>query len=481
MAIANRRLTDEEFGQQRAEVLSEWSTGAGVDFEEAVAFNKTLLPTRNYAKQLAMAKETGAMLTRSDTGVPSIEEQTDYLKHLQDAGRSDLFGVIIDSLTRTHQYEAAEEAIEKSRTSGEWFLNGFPIVHYGVARTRNLTEAVARPLQLRGVAPDWRLILEMGLAAGFTASSGAGFISFSQFSKRVPLETTLGNYQYNYALMSRYEEAGVPMLSEISGGVGVLTPNSLVHAATVVDAVIAAEQGVKNMSLMVHTQGNFAQDVAAMRALPQVCGEYLNQLGYEGVALSVVATSWSGKFPEDAYEALAAICMGVLAAVAGGVQVVHVKTMQEALAIPRKEANAASLRAGKKVIEMARVQKLELDQNMLDTEQRMQVMETRAIVDRVLEMGDGDVIAGALRAADTGVMDQVFATNQNVAGKVIGVRDAKGAVRYLDHGNLPFGAEILEFHKGKIAERESSRDAAVDYDTVVQDLFAISAGELVPG
>ena len=481
MAIKNRRLTDEEFGRQRAEVLSEWSTGAEVDFEEGIAFNKTLPPSKNYAEQLAMAKETGAMLTRSDTGVPSIEEQTDYLSHLQDAGRSDLFGVIIDSLTRTHQYEAAEEAIEKSRRTREWFLNGFPIVHYGVAKTRTLTQAVDRPLQLRGVAPDWRLILEMGLAAGFTASSGAGFISFSQFSKRVPIETTVRNYQYNYALMGRYEEAGVPMLPEISGGVGVLTPNSLLHAATVVDAIIAAEQGVKNMSLMVHTQGNFAQDVAAMRALPQVCGEYLDELGYKGVTLSVVATSWSGKFPEDAYESLAAICLGVLAAVAGGVQVVHVKTMQEAVAIPRKEANAASLRAGKKVIEMVRVQKLEFEQNTLDTELRMQVVETRAIVDRILEMGDGDVIAGAIQAADAGVLDQVFATNQNVAGKVIGVRDARGAVRYLDHGNLPFGAEILEFHKSKIAERESGRDAPVDYDTVVQDLFSISAGELVPG
>ncbi len=479
MAVANKRLSDEEFGRQREEVLSMWHTGAQVDFDEAVEFNKTLPPAKNYARQLALAKETGAMLTRSDTGVPSVDEQTEYLKVLQEEGQCDLFGVIIDSLTRTHQYQAAEAAIEKSHRTGEWFLNGFPVVHYGVATTRKLTGAVGRPLQIRGVAPDWRLILEMGLASGFSASSGAGFISFSQFSKRVPLETTIRNYQYNYALMGRYEEAGVPMLPEISGGVGVLTPNSLLHAATVVDALVAAEQGVKNMSLMVHTQGNFVQDAAAMMALPQVCEEYLHQLGYDDVTLSVVATSWSGKFPEDPYEALAAICLGVVASVVGRVQVVHVKTMQEAVTIPGKEANAASLRAGKIVVNMVKDQSLELDHDAMDTEKRMQVAETKAIVDKVLEMGEGDIILGAVKATEVGVLDQVFATNQHVAGKVIGVRDLKGAVRYLDHGSLPFGTEILEFHREKISERESNRGGVVDYDTVVQDLFAISTGTLV--
>jgi methylaspartate mutase epsilon subunit len=84
-----------------------------------------------------------------------------------------------------------------------------------------------------------------------------------------------------------------------------------------------------------------------------------------------------------------------------------------------------------------------------------------------------------VKATEVGVLDQVFATNQHVAGKVIGVRDLKGAVRYLDHGNLPFGTEILEFHREKISERESNRGGVVDYDTVVQDLFAISTGTLV--
>ena len=35
------------------------------------------------------------------------------------------------------------------------------------------------------------------------------------------------------------------------------------------------------------------------------------------------------------------------------------------------------------------------------------------------------------------------------------VRDKNGAIRYLDHGNLPLPKEVVRYHKEKIAERES--------------------------
>ena len=65
-------------------------------------------------------------------------------------------------------------------------------------------------------------------------------------------------------------------------------------------------------------------------------------------------------------------------------------------------------------------------------------LEIRTILDRVIELGDGDVAIGAIRGVESGVLDQPFATTQYVAGRVMGVRDNEGAVRYLDHGNIPF-------------------------------------------
>jgi methylaspartate mutase epsilon subunit len=61
----------------------------------------------------------------------------------------------------------------------------------------------------------------------------------------------------------------------------------------------------------------------------------------------------------------------------------------------------------------------------------------------------------------------------------MGVRDNEGAVRYLDHGNIPFTKEIVEFHRQKISEREKAQGKKIDYKTVIDDIYAISRGPLV--
>ena len=47
-----------------------------------------------------------------------------------------------------------------------------------------------------------------------------------------------------------------------------------------------------------------------------------------------------------------------------------------------------------------------------------------------------------------------WAPNMHVKGEVIPVRDAQGAIRYLEFGNLPFNKEIKEYHKEKLRQRE---------------------------
>ena len=71
-------------------------------------------------------------------------------------------------------------------------------------------------------------------------------------------------------------------------------------------------------------------------------------------------------------------------------------------------------------------------------EKKIIIQEARSILDKALEMGDGDPVLASLRSIQAGVLDIPWAPNQSVAGKVIPVRDASGAVRYLDHANLPF-------------------------------------------
>ena len=479
MDIQNKKLSDDAFQQERKEVLAQWPTGKEVDLDDAFAFHKGMPPEKNFAKKLVWAKETGTILIRTDSGVPALDEHIQYLKYLQDEGGTDLLGSMVDSFTRTSRFEAAERELQDGLKSGKWHLNGFPMVNHGVAGVRKLIQALDLPVSIRGNAPDWRLILEIGLAGGHTCTSSSPMMSFWHYSRNLPVETSIRNHQYMYRLIGLYEEAGVPIVSGIAGGFTILCPFSVIFAGAILDALIAAEQGTKNISFSIQLQGHMVQDVAANIVLTKLGEEYLNRLGYDDSIVTGNAGPWSGQFPADPAEAFSVLCLGVVVGVLSKSQIATVKTIEEAITIPTKESNAASIRAGKKVIQILKDQDLKLDHDALDIEIRMLEMETRAIVDRALELGDGDAALGMVRAVEAGVLDNPFATTKHVAGRIMAVRDNEGAVRYLKHGNLPFTEEIIAFNKEKIAQREKAKGRPVDYGSVVQDLFSISKGDLV--
>ena len=102
--------------------------------------------------------------------------------------------------------------------------------------------------------------------------------------------------------------------------------------------------------------------------------------------------------------------------------------------------------------------------------------EVRFIFDRMLDMGNADAAVAIVRGIESGLLDNPWPTHPSVAGKILGVRDAKGAVRYYDTGKIPFPPEIKEFHREKLAQRSTKEQRKVDYNTVVYDLLAIGEG-----
>jgi methylaspartate mutase epsilon subunit len=479
MDIRNKKLTEEEFHRQRKEVLSQWPTGRQVDLDEAIEFHKRLPPQKNYARKLKWAKDHQETLIRTDSGVPSLDEHIEYLRYLQDKGGSQLLGTMVDSFTRTHRFSEAEQQLNESLKTGKWRLNGLPVVNYGVAKLRRIIESVDLPVAIRGIGLDWRLIMEIGLASGHSDNSSSPTMAFWHYSTNTPLEVSIYNHQYVYRLLGFYEEAGIPISTSIGGGFTILCPYSVIKAAAIIDILIAAEQGVKNIHITIQHQGHLIQDVAITRLLPQLAAEYLDRFGYRDMVITTDGNSWSGQFPTDPSEAYAVLCLSVVTNVLAGAQVAHVKTIDEAISIPTKESNVASLRAGRKVIDLLKDQKINLDSQSLKSEIEILSLETRAIVEKVIELGHGDVAVGAVKAIESGILDNPFASTKYVAGKVLGVRDNEGAVRYLDCGNLPFSQEIVEFNKQKIAEREKAQGHKVDYASVINDLYSVSRGALV--
>jgi len=112
-------------------------------------------------------------------------------------------------------------------------------------------------------------------------------------------------------------------------------------------------------------------------------------------------------------------------------------------------------------------------------EEEMILAETRAILDRVLELGEGDAAVGAVRAFQAGVIDVPFAPSRYNSGKILPARDTTGAVRLSDFGNIPFDETIKEFHRERIAQRGRDEGRDPSFQMVIDDIYAIGKGMLV--
>ena len=111
---------------------------------------------------------------------------------------------------------------------------------------------------------------------------------------------------------------------------------------------------------------------------------------------------------------------------------------------------------------------------MLRQEMEILRAEVRAILDRTLDLGDGDIAQGAVKAFAAGVIDVPFSPSRWNAGKLMPVRDRLGAVRMLNWGNVPLPKEIAEYHRKQVEERARFENRPMDYQMVVDDVFSMS-------
>jgi methylaspartate mutase epsilon subunit len=469
----------EEFQRQRQEVLGQWKTGSDVNFEEAVAYHKALPKSKIFAEKLAEGKAKGITFAQPRAGVALLHEHIELLRYLQDEGGADFLPSTIDSYTRQNRYPEAQAGIEESATIGRSMLNGFPAVNHGVAACRRVVESVQVPVQVRHGTPDARLLAEITIAGGFTDYEGGGISYNIPYSKDVSIESTIRYWQYVDRLIGLYEEQGVKINREPFGPLtGTLVPPSISHAVAVIEGVLAVAQGVRSLTLGYGQCGNLLQDVAALHTLPLLAEEYLTKLGYPKVMLTTVFHQWMGGFPQDEAKAFGVISWGAATAALGKATKVIVKTPHEALGIPTKEANAAGIRATKQVLSMLKDQTLPMTQE-LELEEKMIMAETREILDRVLDLGEGDIAVGTVRAFQAGVIDVPFAPSRYNAGKILPARDTAGAVRLLDFGNIPFSEEIKDFHRERIAQRGRDEGRDPSFQMVIDDIYAIGKGMLV--
>ncbi len=479
MRVKNEKLTNDAFFAERKEVLQHWQTGKNIDFDEAVEYQKSIPEEKRFGTKLTKATEEKVTLIQPRAGVAIYQDHIKLLQYLETEGEADLLPTTVDSYTRLNRYNEAEAGIEKSKETGRSMLNGFPIVNYGKDICRTVTSALTNPVQVRHGTPDARLLTEISIAGGFTSYEGGGISYNIPYSKDHSLEKTIAHWQYTDRLIGLYEEAGVSINREPFGPLtGTLIPACISNSVAVIEALLAATQGVKDITVGYGQCGNLIQDVAAIRSLDILTREYLNKFGYNDVRITTVFHQWMGGFPQDEAKAFGVISWGAAAAALAKATKVIVKTPHEAMGVPTKEANAAGLRATKQVISMLRDQDFR-DIPAVIAESEIIMAEMKCILNKVEELGNGDYAVGTVAAFEAGVLDIPFAPSRYNAGKVMPARDDKGAIRFLDAGNLPLTQDLKDFHKQKLEERAKFEKRPVSFQMVIDDVYAIGNGFLV--
>jgi methylaspartate mutase epsilon subunit len=479
--VKNKKMPLEEFFTIRKEILNHWKTGnhPGLDLDVAVANLKKLPKEKNFALKLREAKAKGVTLVQPRAGVARLGEHIELLQYLQDEGKADFLPSTIDSYTRHNRYSNAEDGINESEKQGRSLLNGFPAVNHGVDGCSKVLESIKVPLQARHGTPDARLLSEIIHASGWTSNEGGGISYNIPYAKKISLEDTIRYWQYCDRLVGYYQEHGVELNREPYGPLtGTLVPPCISNTIGIVESILAAEQGVKNITVGYGQGGNMVQDVAALRALEEQTNHYLKLFGYDDIFITTVFHQWMGGFPSDESEAMALIGYASTVAALGKATKMITKTTHESFGVPTKEANAKGLRTSRYITNILKDQKI-AESEELDEEIAQIKKEVDSLMLSIVNIGKGDIAQGIVNAIKNGLVDIPFAPSELNAGKILPARDLDGKIRILEFGNLGLTEEIKEFHNKKLEERAKQQKRKPEIQMVIDDIYAVSDGSLV--
>jgi methylaspartate mutase epsilon subunit len=152
-----------------------------------------------------------------------------------------------------------------------------------------------------------------------------------------------------------------------------------------------------------------------------------------------------------------------------------VKTAVEAIKIPDRYDNAKAVQLCKRAVLEA--DPYSINKELLDTEKKLIRKEVTQMMDVIEELGNGEVLVGAMKAIEEGIIDIPWSPNLYNKNKVVNIRDVNGAVRFYDFGNLPFDSSIRDFHEGHVTVRKNmERDPSL-FSLLEKDLSRIWKNE----
>jgi methylaspartate mutase epsilon subunit len=426
--------------QDRDALLAEYDYALPSE-AEVIEYIKSLESKKPSAFQLlASADENGHLLLQPRCGVGGHQAMLDLLRAIEQGAKPEILTLTIDSYTRLCKFKDAERILAMQPST----LNGYPLVAHGVSRGREINEMIAAPLEVRHGSPDARLLFEVGIASGITSFEGGGIAYNLPYSKSVPIADSLRYWQYVDRRVGQLAREGIVVDRELFGTLtAVLIPPSMSIAITLLEALLAVQEGVRYLSVAYCQSGSLYQDIAALRAIRRIFARYLP----EGVHVFPVFHEFMGAFPERRPDADALILLGAIAARKGRAVKIITKTYEEAFGVPTVAANVQGIwtcrMASSPIIDVVEVSEEQIEEEIQAIEQ-----EVDEIVAPLLDKAS---LAEAIVAAFiSGSLDIAFSASRYAHSEVLPMRDPTGAIRYFDAGGLPLSEASKRRNREKL-------------------------------
>jgi methylaspartate mutase epsilon subunit len=414
------------------------------------------LPKRRYPS-VAYAERAGRPCVQPRGGFPLFEAQARLTRQLSEAG-ADFVPLTIDSYTRHNQYDTATQLLRRSEEEEKNYLNGYPLVSHGHELTRELYKGLDKPVSLRHGTPDARLLVELALASGIVEIEGGSICYCVPYSEGFPLDRCLLYWQYVDRLCATLSRPGLPIHRESFGPLtATLVPPAVVVTIQVLELLLAAEQGVTSFAVSFGQTGSVVQDLATARVLQKAGAHWLQTFGFNDVRCHLVYHQWMGQFPHQRERAAALICGSTVLAGLMNADKIVVKTVDEALGVPRAEINAEAVDT---VRYLQRIFSCSQALTSPAVEREVALIESEAdtLLNAIFDLPGTVFWESVARAFRMGWIDIPFAPHSENANALISKRDGDGSIRIAEAGRMPMRPADARIEKEMLASRSDADD-----------------------
>ena len=400
------------------------------------------LPIERWAAA-RLAADDKSPVVQPRGGFPGFEKQRKLTETLAKAG-ADFVPLTVDSHTRQGDYETAGELLSLSESSGNDYLNGFPIINHGCLVTRELFNNITCPVSLRHGTPDARLVALNALGAGITEIEGGGLSYSLPYAARYPIDQALHCWQIVDRMCALLSRPGRPIHRESFGVLSAtLVPPAMVVAIELLELLMAANAGVKSFTVSFGQTGSTVQDLALARAMRKMATKILDRYGFPDVAVYLAYHHWMGAFPNDREASSDLISAGTTTACLLGADKIIIKTADEAFGIPRMEINAEAVRRTQRLIRHFQPPS-DISSPAVNEEYDAISRAAQDILDSLGLAERPNVNDAILAGVHDGLLDIPFAPHRSNANKLVSLRDRSGAVRIAEPGNVKISRAVLD-------------------------------------